>query len=61
MFGAETRPPPLSSSSEWAASGLDDMVAWSDEADRDGAPLLRLFGAAALAIFALAAASLVLV
>ena len=60
MFGAETRPPPLSSSSEWAVSGLDDMV-WSDEVDRDGTPLLLLFGAAALAIFALAAASLVLV
>jgi len=36
-------------------------MVWSDEADRDGAPLMRLFGAAALAIFALAAASLVLV
>jgi len=60
MFGSEPPPPPLSSSSEWAVSGFDDM-SWSDEADRDSAPLLRLFGAAALAIFALAAASLVLV
>jgi hypothetical protein len=60
MSRTETRPPPLSSGSDWAASEFDDMT-WSDEADRDGAPLLRLFGAAALAIFALAGASLVLV
>ena len=46
-----------------AASNFDDSDAWpaADAAeDADGAALLRLFGAAALAILALAAASIVL-
>ncbi|MES2956782.1 MAG: hypothetical protein V4792_01280 [Pseudomonadota bacterium] len=57
MLVTETRPPPFSTSAEPAPSGYEDR-AWTDEPDRDGAPLLRLFGAAALAILALAAASL---
>ena len=49
-----------------AASNFDDSDAWpagdaAEDADADGTALLRLFGAAALAILALAAASIVLV
>ena len=58
--GTETHPPSRPPGSEWAASGFGDR-AWAEEAHPDGAPLLRLFGAAALAILALAAASVLLV
>ena len=51
---------PAVPASELAASRFDDE-AWSDEAESDAAaPLVHLCGAAALAILALATASLML-
>ena len=51
---------PALPATEFAGSRFDDD-AWADEAERDSAePLVHLCGAAALAILALATASLVL-
>jgi hypothetical protein len=55
-----TDPHQLPSASEPAAAQLDGDV-WADVADDSVVPLARLCGAAALAILALATASLVLV
>lgn len=58
MFMTESYPAP--SASEPASSQLDGEV-WAEYGDDSVLPLARLCGAAALAILALAAASLVLV
>ena len=58
MFMTDSHP--LPSAIAPAASQLDSDV-WADIADDSVLPLARLCGAAALAILALAAASLVLV
>lgn len=58
MFMPHSQPTP--SASEPAGSQLDGDV-WADVADDSVLPLARLCGAAALAILALATASLVLV
>ena len=60
MFGADSRPSSGPPYAESLTSGYGQRVRF-DESDRDGGPLLRMFGAAALAILALAAASFLLV
>ncbi len=61
MFRADSLPPPAAHPAESRLPGMEPE-AWADEPDIDSAaPLLQLCGAAALAILALAAASIVLV
>ena len=61
MFSTDPQPSPAASAAEPSVSRLEDQ-SWAEDGDiGDAAPLLHLCGAAALAILALAAASIVLV
>lgn len=60
MFRPDPRTSPASPQARTRAPGFDELDTWADERD-EGAALLRLVGAATLAIVALAVASVLLV
>ena len=61
MSRPDPRTLPATTAAHFVASAFDDGEAWSVDDSRDGATLLRLLAASALAILALAAATLLLV
>ena len=60
MFRPDPRALSATPAAQVASSNFEDSQAWAEDAERDGKVLLRLLGAAAVAILALAAASLLI-